>query len=113
MRPFTDQQYEAVPKEEKVEEVPVLTKKSHKWGKILVFVLIAFLALSALVAITSNHQTTDRNSVSSTEYDVATDQIAQDDAEAFLSRATGQQYLLGVGKADITGFVSAMFCYPQ
>lgn len=30
-------------------------------------------------------------------------QAAQDQMKDFLSRATGQQYLLGVGKADITG----------
>jgi hypothetical protein len=27
------------------------------------------------------------------------------DVEALLSRATGDQYLLGVGKADITGYI--------
>lgn len=110
MRPFSNQQYEPLPEEEKVEDALDPRKGGQKWGKTLISILISFLALSAIVTLVSKHNATDGEALPifpfATDFD--TDRSAQEDAEAFLSRATGQQYLLGIGKADITGFVQTI-----
>jgi hypothetical protein len=103
MRPFQSQQYEALPVEEKAED-SVVPKTSVPWGKILISVFISFLTLSALTVIVGNRGLVQNQTLADTvKHDDATDKVAQEEAEAYLSRATGQQYLLGVGKADITG----------
>lgn len=107
MRTFESQQYEALPVEEGFEKTDDLPTRSRgpRWERILLYSLVAFVALSALVVVIRNHSLVqDPPSPTSTaKHEDVLDQAAQEEAEAYLSRATGQQYLLGVGKADITG----------
>ncbi len=91
--------------DEQQQDAPVVAK-SFKWGKILVAIFIFFLAAAVLAAFVGKTTKPPSENIESTESFASAEaeaKIVQDDAEAFLSRATGQQYLLGVGKADITG----------
>lgn len=104
MSPFQSPEYQQLPVEEKVEDERPLVpakKRNNKAFLALVVCLIVFASLFAFLG-------TSRSS----ENEASRQQIFEDAAEAefasFLNeeaRATGQQYLLGVGKADITGSV--------
>lgn len=104
MFPFQSSEYQQLPVEEKVEDeqpqAPV-KKRNNKAFVALVVCLIAFASLFAFLGTRSSKHD-----------DESQQQIFEEAAEAefasFLNgeaRATGQQYLLGVGKADITGLV--------
>ncbi|CZR64169.1 probable neutral ceramidase precursor [Phialocephala subalpina] len=102
MFPFQSSEYQQLPVEEKVEDeqpqAPI-KKRNNKAFVALVVCLIAFALLFAFLGTRSSKHD-----------DESQQQIFEEAAEAefasFLNgeaRATGQQYLLGVGKADITG----------
>lgn len=91
-----------------MEETPEKTSapsRGPRWGRILISIFVSFLVLSALAVVVGNRGLEQKQPASdpTIKHEDAADKAAQEDAEAFLSRATGQQYLLGVGKADITG----------
>jgi neutral ceramidase len=97
MRPFS-QEYSELPVEEKLEdeelETPVRTsrwgKKADAWG-ISTAVLAILLLVVGIGAFTRK---------------VPVDNSPFEDQEwlAHATRATGDSYLIGVGKADITGY---------
>lgn len=106
MSSFQHSQYEAIPVDEKVEDdqqdslktSPVKKKRNSAFVG-LVICLIAFASLFAFLG-------TARSTQGSLEHN--TEEAAQDDPASYFmeaARATNQQYLLGVGKADITGSV--------
>jgi hypothetical protein len=90
--------------DEKEVDVPS-TRRSARWGRVLISVLATLLAISALAVVVGNRglEQNPPAAEATMKHDDTADKVAQEEAEAFLSRATGQQYLLGVGKADITG----------
>lgn len=92
--------------EEKVEDdqdssLPPTAAKTN-WKKTCIALAICLIGFASLIAFFD----TKGSAQDSPEY--ATEEIAEDDSASYLfeaARATGQQYLVGVGKADITGFV--------
>ena len=99
MRPFQVQEYEALPVEEKLDsEEPGVPVKPPRRNPTLVAFTISLVFLVSLVVVLGTVKAwtalTDTESI-------------MDNPEALLAhaaRATGDQYLLGVGKADITGY---------
>lgn len=104
MRPFS-QKYTELPAEEKQEEDDLqspTTLQAPKWSKkarvgiISVFILVLLMLLIGIgeLAIKSEPEELPLKG-------------SESDEEVFEKkiRATGDQYLLGVGKADITGYV--------
>lgn len=114
MSSFQTSQYEAIPVDEKVDDdqretsqTSPVKRNNNKVFVGLVLCLIAFASLFAFLG-------TARSTQGSLEY--STEETAQDDSATYLmeaARATGQQYLLGVGKADITGLVSPSLPIPR
>jgi len=104
MRPST-QQYSELPVEEKLEFAPVLAPRKSRWSKMIVALVASLLLVSLIIlgiSVVRTGETIIEGSVSEpTEAD-----HAEWLAHAVKSRATGDQYLLGVGKADITGYVA-------
>jgi len=109
MRPFQGQGYEALPVEEKLDsgepEVPV---KGPRRNKPLLAFIVSLVSLASLPFFLGAFKAWTT---------VAKTQSTVDNPEALLAhaaRATGDQYLLGVGKADITGYEirsqSSNFC---
>jgi hypothetical protein len=109
MSPFQSSQYEAVPADEKEDDqqetpqssLPVKKQRNEAFVA-LVICLIAFASLFAFLG-------TARSTQGSLEH---TEEAQDDPASYFMeaARATNQQYLLGVGKADITGLVFFLQC---
>lgn len=111
MSPFHNSQYKALPAEEKVEDnqqpplaasQTLVRKRPNKAFVVLVIGLIAFASLFAFLG-------TAKPTQDSLEH--LTQETVEDDPASYLmeaARATDQQYLLGVGKADITGSVLAL-----
>jgi hypothetical protein len=101
MHPFQRAEYEPLPAEEKQavdQEVTPVHTKSSRWSKKSIASIIALVSLfSILAAIT----TTNIWTVPKAEESVENSEEFHD----YLARANGDQYLLGVGKGDITGSV--------
>ena len=105
MRPFQPQDYEAVALEEKQENDLDLPVQKSKRGKAVLAFLIFGAALTALLLVIGV-------SVLWTglQQEIATSPVespVSDIPKVFLEhevRAPGDRYLLGVGKADITGY---------
>lgn len=102
MRPFSDQQYEAVPAEEKqeLEKLHESIKQSRRRRILTIFAFI-LIALSSLAAfgLVSIWWKSPSLKLPSVEEQTHTERLFQEHA----ARAVGDRYLLGVGRADITG----------
>ena len=96
------QQYQALPVEEKQDEDPLNNPPpTRTWSKTRIAVGFSLLLLlSAIIAATTQ---------ALTRYIPAAEESIEEDGTEWLrehlTRTTGDKYLLGVGKADITGFV--------
>ncbi|KAE8441917.1 hypothetical protein EG329_004175 [Mollisiaceae sp. DMI_Dod_QoI] len=103
MSPFHSSQYQALPVEEKIEEEQppqILVKKQR--NKAVISLVVCLIALASLFAFLEIVKST-KHSLSSQQI---TESALHDEPDSYFTeaaRATGQQYLLGVGKADITG----------
>jgi neutral ceramidase len=102
----SSQHYQVLPLEEKLEdEQPRNPPHTPKWRKTRLAVAFSFFFLLSftLVAVTAR---------ALTRHPPASETSIQDEEEAaeswvkdHLTRASGDTYLIGVGKADITGYV--------
>lgn len=112
MSPSQSSQYQPLPAEEKVsendEQLPQVPVRKQRNNAVIALVvcLIAFASLFAFVGTvkTAEHSRSQQQ---------ITEETIEDDPTAYFleaARATDQQYLLGVGKADITGLVSSNLC---
>jgi len=100
---FFTQRYSELPVEENDGKVP--TKPQQRWSKKLVAMVATLVLLISLLAVVGSAAFTH----SKENFQEQQQQEELDQAEwlAQATRATtGDQYLLGVGKADITGYVS-------
>lgn len=100
MAPIKSQEYEALPVEEKVEdELAGAAPKSRKRRSFFVL-LFCFLSFTSLLVVVGF------KNLWAMELPISHPENLED-PEEFLTRAlsasNGTQYLLGVGKADITG----------
>ncbi|TVY80554.1 Neutral ceramidase [Lachnellula suecica] len=99
MHPFERAKYEPLPVEEKhavgQEDTPVKARSS-RWSKISIVSIITFVSVLSLLGVLA----TVRASVP-----VIAEESVDNSEELhdYLARASGDQYLLGVGKGDITG----------
>jgi hypothetical protein len=105
MHPFQRAEYEPLPAEEKHavdQEVTPLHAKPSRWSKKSIVSIIALVSLFSILAVmtTTNIWTppTAKESVENLE-----------EFNDYLARANGDQYLLGVGKGDITGSANLFF----
>lgn len=107
------QQYQALPVEEKLdEEQPSSSPHIRKWSKtrVAIVFLLSFLVSFTIVAATTRSLTRHTPTAEPSINDEDTEWLRE-----HLTRATGDTYLLGVGKADITGFVDcsrSIFLWP-
>ena len=107
MRPYQDQEYEALPVEEKQEleeyHKSVTQTRRKRTFAIFAFILIVVSALSFFAF------TFISNAAPSVgDLPVVEEEESIPNREAFLKhavRAVGDRYLLGTGKADITGYL--------
>lgn len=99
MSPFQHTGYEALPAEEKdgveLEVTPVPAKVS-KWRRMSIMAVLALVSLLLFMVLLPAARTWTM--VTAEEHDGTSEELHD-----YLARATGDQYLLGVGKADITG----------
>lgn len=101
---FQDQQYEALPVEEKqeLEELHQSIAKARRKRVLSIFTFV-LIVLSALAFV--GYSTTWKGN-SSVEVPVVEEQAPNEkDFVEHATRAVGDRYLLGVGRADITGYV--------
>jgi hypothetical protein len=104
MRPFQDQEYEALPVEEKLEfeEPEILVDQPRRRITILAFLVFILTVASVLaIVVVATVWTTIPLAAEPPLVDSPVD-----DPELFLEhavRAPGDRYMIGVGKADITG----------
>lgn len=109
MRPFQDQEYEAVPIEEKHEldeSRDVTTQPRRK--RVLAILAFILVVVSSLVVI--GFATTWQKVPLASESPVAEEPVV--DEKMFLEhavRAAGDRYLLGTGKGDITGYAIQLY----
>jgi hypothetical protein len=99
MHPLERAEYEPLPAEEKQavdQEDTSITVKSSGWSRITIASIITLVSFVSLLAFLV---TTKAWTPSVAEESVET----PDELHDYLARATGDQYLLGVGKGDITG----------
>jgi neutral ceramidase len=104
----SSQQYEALPVEEKLEdEQPSTTPQTPKWSKARMALVcsLLFLVSFALVAATARALTRHAQVTETSIEDE--DEAAESWLKEHLTRASGDTYLIGVGKADITGYVKS------
>jgi hypothetical protein len=102
MHPFQRNEYEPLPAEEKQavdQEVTPLHAKSSRWSKKSMALIIALVSLFSILAVIT---TTNIWTPPTAEESVENSEEFHD----YLARANGDQYLLGVGKGDITGSVT-------
>jgi hypothetical protein len=97
MRPST-QQYSELPVEEKSEDEILALAKVSKWSKKAIALVASMLLLGSLLLVIGASTFFAKDTV------VETEEISPE--EWLAARATGDQYLLGVGKADMTGYVN-------
>jgi neutral ceramidase len=103
MRPFP-QQYSELPVEEKLEDgQPEAPANNSKWSKRATLWVLSMLAFASLLLVIGTGALSGRTPVYESP-------VEESDWLAHATRAAGDQYLLGVGKADITGYVN---CPPQ
>lgn len=105
MRPFQSSEYAVLPVEEKQEvdhdaDAPVTKPRRSRTFLAFIVALFSLIVVLGVVAVqtwapASSHRVQQHGD----EKQAATEADLHD----HLSRATGDQYLLGVGKADITG----------
>ncbi|KAG0650469.1 Neutral ceramidase 2 [Hyphodiscus hymeniophilus] len=94
------QHYQALPVEEKVDDDQSNPPPpSRQWSKTRIALLLSLLLLlSTIVAIATQALTLETPAVDDLIDDEGTEWLRE-----HLTRATGDKYLIGVGKADITG----------
>lgn len=108
----SSQQYQALPLEEKLEDdQPRNPLHTPKWTKTRLAVafsllfLLSFTLVAATARALTQHLPAPETSIQ--EEDKVTESWVKD----HLTRASGDTYLIGVGKADITGYVKKDFLF--
>ena len=97
------QQYQALPVEEKLDgDQPSNQPQTRKWSKTRIGLVLSLLVLVsfAIFGVTTRTLTRQTPAVKTPIEDPDTEWLRE-----HLTRATGDTYLIGVGKADITGYV--------
>ena len=100
MHLFERAAYEPLPAEEKLvdQEDTSFKIKSSRWSKKYIVLIVTFVSLFALLPLLVRAKVW---TTSVMEEPVENSKKLND----YLARASGDQYLLGVGKGDITGYV--------
>ena len=97
------QQYQALLAEEKLDEGRTI-QQTRKWSKTRIALSFSLLVLlSAIIALTTQASTRQIPTAKTSFEDEGDEWLRE-----HLTRATGSTYLIGVGKADITGFVEIL-----
>lgn len=109
----SSQQYQALPVDEKLGGEQSSSPPQRKWSKTrqaFVFSLLFLLSLT-LVTVTARALTrpTPVSETSIKEQDKAAESMLKE----HLTRASGDTYLIGVGKADITGYMTNCRLYAH
>ena len=103
MRPFQDQEYEAIPAEEKqeLEELHHSIKQARRKRvlAIFMFVLIALSSLAAFGFVSLWWKSPSIGELPTVEESAPSEKLFMEHA----ARAVGDRYLLGTGRGDITG----------
>lgn len=115
--PSSAPKYEKVPVDEKPQDEPVASPpKSSVWSKKIYTFLVTMLLLSAVFFAMGRCSIKEKTQ---TVLEPVTES-SEEATEWLAARATGDEYLLGVGKADITGpvveinfMVSGLFSVAQ
>ena len=99
------QQYTELPLDEKPEEEQLAAPvKGSRWTKKTAAWVISVLVLASVVIFAGAGAWTKKTPVEQTP-------VEEPEWLAHATRAAGDQYLLGVGKADITGYVDRAYKY--
>ena len=101
----SSQHYQALQVDEKDEyqsTSPPKTPKTRKWSKTRIALAFSLLFLASLAIVAATAQAFKQNQHSQVS-DPPFDDEAAEMLREHLARTSGSTYLLGVGKADITG----------
>lgn len=105
------QHYQALPAEEKLdEEQPSNPSPTSKWTKSRIAFVFSFLFLVSFTFVAATARVLMLYSSTTQSADVIEPESEQWLRE-HLTRATGDTYTIGVGKADITGYVVLLKIY--
>jgi len=103
---FFSQRYSELPVEEKTEDErqPEVRPHNSGWSKQSVAFIVSILLLASFIFAYGATEFTGRSSKRPAVQPV----MGEAEWLAHATRAAGDQYLLGVGKADITGYVNCL-----
>jgi hypothetical protein len=99
------QQYQALPVEDKLDEgQPSTPSPVSKWTRTRMVLVLSLLFLVSFTFVAATARVFTRQSPNTQSTDVV-EPVSEEWLREHLTRATGDTYTIGVGKADITGYV--------